>query len=80
MPLTAEHLRSASATQMLQRLSRNLRQLHMSNDNHLAALIDAERVMQLGPAQVSDYMTRATLYQYLDCPRPNVSTWNMRCC
>jgi regulator of sirC expression with transglutaminase-like and TPR domain len=37
--------------QMLQRLSRNLRQLHSSNDNDLAALIDAERVMQLGPVQ-----------------------------
>ena len=54
--LTAEHMRSASPLQMLQRLSRNLRQLHISNDNHLAALIDAERVMQLGPVQVSDYV------------------------
>lgn len=67
--LTAEHLRSASPLQMLQRLSRNLRQLHISNDDHLAALIDAERVMQLGPVQVSDYMTRASLYQHLDCPQ-----------
>ncbi|MNC61780.1 hypothetical protein D3C75_1117440 [compost metagenome] len=54
---------------MLQRLSRNLRQLHISNDNHLAALIDAERIMQLGPVQVSDYMTRASLYHHLDCPQ-----------
>ncbi|MNH22865.1 hypothetical protein D3C79_827370 [compost metagenome] len=69
VPLTAEHLRTASPAQMLQRLSRNLRQLHISNDNHLAALIDAERVMQLGPVQVSDYMTRASLYQHLDCPQ-----------
>ncbi|WP_449431218.1 SirB1 family protein [Pseudomonas putida] len=69
VPLTAEHMRVASATQMLQRLSRNLRQLHISNDNPLAALIDAERVLQLGPAQVSDYMTRAALYQQLDCPQ-----------
>ncbi|WDM58569.1 tetratricopeptide repeat protein [Pseudomonas sp. NEEL19] len=69
LPLTAEHLRTASAQQMLQRLSRNLRQLHISNDNHLAALIDAERVMQLGPVQVADYMTRASLYQHLDCPQ-----------
>ncbi|MCX2890706.1 MULTISPECIES: tetratricopeptide repeat protein [Pseudomonas] len=67
--LTAEHMRGASPLQMLQRLSRNLRQLHISNDNHLAALIDAERVMQLGPVQVSDYMTRASLYQHLDCPQ-----------
>ncbi|MEW4950157.1 SirB1 family protein [Pseudomonas asiatica] len=67
--LTAEHMRSASPLQMLQRLSRNLRQLHISNDNHLAALIDAERVMQLGPVQVSDYVTRASLYQHLDCPQ-----------
>jgi len=67
--LTAEHLHTASPAQMLQRLSRNLRQLHISNDNHLAALVDAERVMQLGPVQVSDYMTRASLYQHLECPQ-----------
>ncbi|WP_027908052.1 SirB1 family protein [Pseudomonas taiwanensis] len=69
VPLTAEHLRVASPTQMLQRLSRNLRQLHISDDNHLAALIDAERVMQLGPVQASDYTARASLYQHLDCPQ-----------
>lgn len=62
-------MRSASPAQILQRLSRNLRQLHISNDDHMAALIDAERVMQLGPAQVSDYVTRASLYQHLDCPQ-----------
>jgi regulator of sirC expression with transglutaminase-like and TPR domain len=67
--LSAEHMLSASPLQMLQRLSRNLRQLHMSNDNHLAALIDAERVMQMGPVQVGDYMARASLYQHLDCPQ-----------
>lgn len=66
--LSAEHLRPASAMQMLQRLSRNLRQLHTSNDAPLAALIDAERVMQLGPAQVGDYLARANLYRQLDCP------------
>lgn len=69
MALNAEHLRSAGPRQMLQRLSRNLRQLHISNDQPLAALIDAERVMQLGPAQVADYLTRAGLYQQLDCPQ-----------
>lgn len=69
LPLNAEHLRAATPMQMLQRLSRNLRQLHSSNDNDLAALIDAERVMQLGPVQVNDYLARATLYQHLDCPQ-----------
>src|SRR5690606_3015185 len=69
LPLSAEHLRTASPLQMLQRLSRNLRQLHTSNDNDLAALIDAERVMQLGPVTVNDYLARATLYQHLDCPQ-----------
>ncbi|WP_085627233.1 MULTISPECIES: SirB1 family protein [unclassified Pseudomonas] len=69
LALTGEHMRSASPQQMLQRLSRNLRQLHISNDDHLAALIDAERVMQLGPVQASDYVTRASLYQHLDCPQ-----------
>lgn len=69
VPLTAEHLQVATPQQMLQRLSRNLRQLHASNDNDLAALVDAERVMQLGPVVVSDYLARATLYQHLECPQ-----------
>ena len=69
MPLSAEHMHSAAPMQMLQRLSRNLRHLHSSNENDLAALIDAERVMQLGPVLASDYLARATLYQHLDCPQ-----------
>lgn len=62
-------MHSAAPMQMLQRLSRNLRHLHSSNENDLAALIDAERVMQLGPVLASDYLARATLYQHLDCPQ-----------
>ncbi|MBF8779383.1 tetratricopeptide repeat protein [Pseudomonas fulva] len=69
MALDAEHLCSASPRQMMQRLSRNLRQLHTSNDNDLAALVDAERVMQLGPVTVGDYLARAALYRRLDCPQ-----------
>ncbi|KIU53590.1 MULTISPECIES: tetratricopeptide repeat protein [Pseudomonas] len=69
LPLSAEHLVTASAQQMLQRLSRNLRQLHASNDDDLAALKDAERVLLLGSASASDYLARATLYQRLDCPQ-----------
>ncbi|MCU1720948.1 MULTISPECIES: SirB1 family protein [unclassified Pseudomonas] len=68
VPLSAEHLQVASARQMLQRLSRNLRQLHATHDNDLAALKDAERVLDLGPPLASDYLARATLYQHLDCP------------
>lgn len=67
--LSAEHLRAVTPQQMLQRLSRNLRQLYSSEGNHLAALVDAERVMQLGPVQVADYLERASLYQHLDCPQ-----------
>ena len=67
--LSAEHLVTASAQQMLQRLSRNLRQLHASNDDDLEALKDAERVLLLGAASASDYLARATLYQRLDCPQ-----------
>ncbi|MFK8332943.1 SirB1 family protein [Pseudomonas sp. BJa5] len=67
--LSAEHLVAASPGQMLQRLSRNLRQLHSTHDDDLAALKDAERVLQLGPATASDYLARATLYQHLDCPQ-----------
>lgn len=65
--LSAEHLSVASPMQMLQRLSRNLRQLHSNQDDPLAALIDAERVMQLGPVNSSDYLARAALYQQLNC-------------
>lgn len=67
--LSAEHLVTASGQQMLQRLSRNLRQLHASNDDDLAALKDAERVLLLGSASASDYLARATLYQRLECPQ-----------
>lgn len=69
MILRAEHMLNAEPLHMLQRLSRNLRQLHLSHDNHLAALKDAERVLQLGAANTSDYLARASLYQRLDCPR-----------
>ncbi|UVJ44870.1 tetratricopeptide repeat protein [Pseudomonas sp. LS1212] len=67
--LTAEHLLEATPLQMLQRLSRNLRQLHTSHDNDLSALKDADRVMDLGPANASDYLARAVIYQRLDCPQ-----------
>ena len=68
LKLQAEHLHSAEPRAMLQRLSRNLRQLHLANDNPLAALIDAERVLELGNANAADYLARASLYQRLDCP------------
>jgi len=42
--------------------------LHLANDNPLAALIDAERVLELGNANAADYLARASLYQRLDCP------------
>src|SRR5471030_3245746 len=67
--LKAEHMHNATPVQMLQRLSRNLRQLHQANDDFLGALVDAERVLELGQANASDYLVRASLYQRLDCPR-----------
>ncbi|PZW60382.1 regulator of sirC expression with transglutaminase-like and TPR domain [Pseudomonas sp. URMO17WK12:I6] len=68
MQLSAEHLQTAEPAQMLQRLSRNLRQLYLTNDDYIDALIDAERVLELGNANASDYLARASLYQRLDCP------------
>ncbi|OPA93359.1 hypothetical protein BFW86_04605 [Pseudomonas fluorescens] len=68
LKLQAEHVLTAEPRAILQRLSRNLRQLHLSNDNPLAALIDAERVLELGSANAADYLARASLYQRLDCP------------
>ncbi|WP_296251134.1 SirB1 family protein [Pseudomonas sp. UBA4194] len=69
VPLAAEHMAEAGPRSMLQRLSRNLRQLHSTHDDEIAALKDAERVLELGPATVSDYLARAGLYQKLDCPQ-----------
>jgi regulator of sirC expression with transglutaminase-like and TPR domain len=68
MKLSAEHLVTAEPVQMLQRLSRNLRQLHLSHDDYIGALIDAERVLELGNANAADYLARASLYQRLECP------------
>jgi len=66
--LSANHLQACDARSMLQRLSRNLRELHRQVDEPLAALKDAERVLQLGPAELHDHLARADLYQQLDCP------------
>jgi len=68
MKLSTDHLLTAEPVQMLQRLSRNLRQLHLTHDDFIAALIDAERVLELGNASAADYLARASLYQRLDCP------------
>ncbi len=67
--LHADHLRPASATQMLQRLSRNLRGLYLHAGDYLDALKDAERVLELGPPNLLDHLARADLYRHLDCAR-----------
>jgi regulator of sirC expression with transglutaminase-like and TPR domain len=69
LPLMAEHMRTATSTAMVQRLSRNLRHLHQINDDLLASLKDATRVLELGDANTSDYLARASLYQTLECPQ-----------
>ncbi|WP_024646771.1 SirB1 family protein [Pseudomonas syringae] len=69
MQLRAEHMKSATPANILQRLSRNLRHLHQINDNFIAALKDADRIVELGQAISSDYLARATLYQMLECPQ-----------
>lgn len=69
MQLKAEHLLRASNIAMLQRLSRNLRHLHQVNDDLLASLKDADRVVELGQATTSDHLARAALYQCLECPQ-----------
>lgn len=67
--LNAGHLQSSDPRGMLQRLSRNLRQLHLLNEDYLAALKDAERVLQLGTPTLGDHLARAELYQRLECPQ-----------
>ncbi|MCJ1885676.1 hypothetical protein LNN38_12540 [Pseudomonas sp. LA21] len=67
--LSAAHLQTASAAEMLQRLSRNLRQLHLGVGEPLAALKDAQRVLELGEPTASDHLARADLYHALECPQ-----------
>lgn len=67
--LGAKHLQSCDGRSMLQRLSRNLCQLHQLAGDHLAALKDAERVLQLDTPTLHDHLTRAELYQLLECPQ-----------
>ncbi|SFP02373.1 Regulator of sirC expression, contains transglutaminase-like and TPR domains [Ectopseudomonas composti] len=67
--LSAAHLQTADASDMLRRLSRNLRLLHLQHDEPEAALKDAERVLQLGQPNLVDHLARADVYQRLDCPQ-----------
>jgi len=67
--LEASHLVPLTPRQMMQRLSRNLRELHRQDDQPLAALKDAQRVIELGTATVVDHLARADLYRQLDCPQ-----------
>lgn len=67
--LNASHLHACDARSMLQRLSRNLRQLHQQADEPLAALRDAERVLLLGQPTLHDHLARADIYQQLECPQ-----------
>ena len=66
--LQANHLEACDAHSMLQRLSRDLRQLHLSHVDFIGALIYPERVLELGNANAAYYLARASLYQRLDCP------------
>ncbi|MEH6484228.1 MULTISPECIES: SirB1 family protein [Pseudomonas] len=67
--LQAGYLQVASDQNMLQRLSRNLRELHTQADDYLAALKDAERVLQLGEPSAPDHLARAHLLEQLECPQ-----------
>ncbi|AAO54718.1 MULTISPECIES: SirB1 family protein [Pseudomonas syringae group] len=69
LQLHVEHMKRATPTHMLQRLSRNLRHLHQLNDDYIAALKDANRIIELGQATSSDHLARASLYQFLECPQ-----------
>ncbi|TLX53202.1 hypothetical protein DN826_19620 [Stutzerimonas nosocomialis] len=68
LTLQAHHLHPSDARYLVQRLSRNLRQLHQQVSEPLAALRDAERVIELGSPTLNDHLARADLYQRLDCP------------
>ena len=67
--LRAEHLLPCSTATLLQCLARTLRQLHLHAEDYLAALKDAERVLQLGEPQADDHLARGEIYDLLDCPQ-----------
>ena len=67
--LHARHFTTCDATGLLLRLSRNLCHLHGADGDHLAALKDAERVLQLAPPNSADHLLRAAIYHELDCPQ-----------
>ncbi|MBC9251790.1 hypothetical protein A9179_16085 [Pseudomonas alcaligenes] len=67
--LNASHLQTCDSRALLLRLSRNLCHLHGAAGEHLAALKDAERILQLAPANVADHLLRAMIYRELDCPQ-----------
>jgi len=67
--LSASQLHACDARSMLQRLSRNLRQLYLQADEPLEALLDAERVLLLGTPTLHDHLARAEIYERLDCPQ-----------
>lgn len=66
--LNADHLRACTASDLLLLLSRQLCQLHRQEKNHLEALKDAERALQIGPPSADDHLARADLYRHLECP------------
>ncbi|MDW3713094.1 MULTISPECIES: SirB1 family protein [Pseudomonas] len=67
--LQAGHLQPCTPREQLQRLSRNLRQLHLQAEKPLEALKDAERVLELGTANLVDHLSRADIYKQLECPQ-----------
>ncbi|MBA1276027.1 SirB1 family protein [Stutzerimonas azotifigens] len=69
LALQAHHLLPCDARYLVQRLSRNLRQLHQQTSDPLAALRDAERVIELGSPTLNDHLARADLYRLLECPQ-----------
>ncbi len=69
LELNAGHLQTCDNRALLLRLSRNLCHLHGAAGEPLAALKDAERVLQLAPPNTADHLMRAMIYRELDCPQ-----------
>ena len=67
--LQAEYFYPLTSSALLQRLSRELRQLHCNLDEPDSALKDADRVIALGEANCRDHLERAALYRRLECPQ-----------
>lgn len=64
------HLRAASAQQILARMLRNLKAIHLKSERPEAALPVMNRMLLVAPDALTELRDRGLLYERLECSRP----------